>query len=160
MRPIGVFDSGMGGLTVLRALQQALPGQPFIYLGDTARLPYGSKSAQTVCRYALQAARILVERDVQMLVIACNTASAVAIEALAEAFAPMPVLGVVEPGAAAVAASGCAGERVLVLGTESTIAGGAYNREILRRAPSARVAGRAAPLLVALPRKGARTMRW
>ena len=99
--PIGVFDSGVGGLTVLAALRRYLPGEDFIYLGDTARLPYGTKSAATVERYAQQAAGALVARGIKVLVVACNTASATALCALAQEFAPMPVFGVVEPGALA-----------------------------------------------------------
>ena len=120
--PIGVFDSGMGGLTVLRALQRSMPHESFVYLGDTARLPYGSKSPHTVQRYALQAAQILVERNVRALVVACNTASAFALDALQNRYPELPVFGVVEPGAAATldAPPGS----VLVLATESTITGG------------------------------------
>ena len=102
--PIGVFDSGVGGLTVLRALVQALPGEDFVYLGDTARLPYGTKSPQSIRRYALQAAAALQARGVKCLVVACNTASAVALDALIDEFAPVPVVGVLEPGAAAACA--------------------------------------------------------
>lgn len=150
--PIGVFDSGMGGLTVLRALRTALPGESFLYLGDTARLPYGTKSPATVQRYAIQAASILVQRGVKALVIACNTASAVALSALQESFRPLPVLGVVEPGAAAAAAAS-AGE-VLVLATESTVRGGAYQRSLLARRPELRIHARPCPLLVALAEEG------
>ncbi|RMF85568.1 MAG: glutamate racemase, partial [Nitrospirae bacterium] len=100
--PIAVFDSGVGGLTVVRALRARLPGVPLLYLGDTARVPYGTRSAETVRRYALEAARFLLERPAQMVVAACNTVSAVALDALAEAL-PVPVVGVVEPGAAAAA---------------------------------------------------------
>ena len=116
-RPIGVFDSGVGGLTVLRALREALPEESFVYLGDTARLPYGSKSPETVRAYARQTAGLLVARGVKMLVIACNTASAVALESLSEDFSPLPVIGVIEPGAdAAMDVVGPKG-RVLVLAT-------------------------------------------
>src|SRR6516165_5096240 len=98
-RPIGVFDSGMGGLTVMRALMARLPEEPFVYLGDTARLPYGTKSADTVTRYAAQAAQALVKRDIKLLVVACNTASGVALPALEEVLRPTPVIGVIAPGA-------------------------------------------------------------
>ena len=101
--PIGVFDSGMGGLTVLSALAKAMPHEQFIYLGDSARLPYGTKSADTVVRYARQASGELVRRGVKALVVACNTASASALKTLAEDYAPLPVYGVVEPGAQAAA---------------------------------------------------------
>ncbi len=150
--PIGVFDSGMGGLTVLRALRRALPGESFLYLGDTARLPYGTKSSATVQRYATQAASILVHRGVKALVVACNTASAVALAALQASFRPLPVLGVVEPGAAAAAAAS-RGE-VLVLATESTVSGGAYQRWLLARRPELRIHARPCPLLVALAEEG------
>ena len=128
-RPIGVFDSGMGGLTVLRAMEAALPGERFVYLGDTARLPYGTKSAETVQAYALQATQLLLAEGVKMVVIACNTASAVALEALTEALAPVPVIGVIEPGArAGVAAT--RNRRIAVIATEGTVKGGAYARAI------------------------------
>ncbi len=98
-QPIGVFDSGMGGLTVMRALVERLPHESFVYLGDTARLPYGSKSADTVRRYAVQCASALMRHRIKLLVVACNTASATALPALTEALKPIPVLGVIEPGA-------------------------------------------------------------
>lgn len=151
--PIGLFDSGMGGLTVARALRERLPDESLLYLGDTARLPYGSKSPETVCRYATQAARLLVDRGVKMLVIACNTASAVALEHLRREFAPLPVVGVIEPGAAAACAASKTG-RVLVTGTEGTITGGAYARAILALRPSARVESRACAMFVALAEEG------
>ncbi len=151
--PIGVFDSGMGGLTVLRALQAELPGESFIYLGDTARLPYGSKSPGTVERYALQAAEILIDRGIRALVVACNTASAFALQALRERHPELPVFGVVEPGAAA-AAESSRDAHVLVLATESTVSGGAYQRAILGLRPDLKVHARACPLLVALAEEG------
>lgn len=151
--PIGVFDSGMGGLTVLAALRQQLPTEDFIYLGDTARLPYGTKSAVTVQRYAHQAASALVNRGIKALVAACNTASATALDSLARVFAPLPVFGVVEPGALA-ASSAADASGVTVLATESTIAGGAYQRSLLRRQPTLRVLGRACPLWVTLAEQG------
>ncbi|MFO7566350.1 MAG: glutamate racemase [Enhygromyxa sp.] len=152
-RPIGVFDSGVGGLTVLDALRRQLPGEEFLYLGDTARLPYGSKSPETVRRYARQAAGKLVERGVKLLVIACNTASAVAVEDLREAFAPLPVIGVIEPGAEAACAASETGH-VLVLGTEGTVSGGAYQRAMLARRPQLRIDAIACPLFVALAEEG------
>ena len=151
--PIGVFDSGVGGLTVLKALQKELPGEGFIYLGDTARLPYGTKSPTTVQRYALQSAQSLVQRGIKALVVACNTASAVALETLSKIHAPLPVFGVVEPGAAAATAAAKHG-RIAVIATESTIRGGAYQQEILKRLPGARVRGRACSLLVTLAEEG------
>jgi glutamate racemase len=151
--PIGVFDSGVGGLTVLRALAAALPDEDFVYLGDTARLPYGTKSPESIRRYALQAAALLRERGVKCLVVACNTASAVALDDLAREFAPVPVLGVVEPGAAAACAATRTG-RIAVVATESTVRGGAYQQAIWRRLPGAVVATRACPLFVALAEEG------
>lgn len=151
--PIGVFDSGVGGLTVLRALREALPGEDFIYLGDTARLPYGTKSRETVVRYSLQCAGALVERGIGCLVVACNTASAAALPALARHFAALPVIGVLEPGAAAAVAASVSGH-IAVIGTEGTIGGGAYQDAIARLRPAARVAALACPLFVALAEEG------
>src|ERR1700749_4600308 len=96
LNPIGIFDSGMGGLTVMRALKARLPNESFVYLGDTARLPYGTKSADTVTRYAVQASRALMRHDIKMLVVACNTASSVALPTLVESLSPLPVVGVIE----------------------------------------------------------------
>ena len=152
-RPIGIFDSGMGGLTVMRALIAKLPHESFAYLGDTARLPYGTKSADTVERYAVQAAGALMRRDVKLIVVACNTASAVALPALEKALAPIPVIGVVEPGAeAAVAAA--QGGTIAVIGTEGTVKGGAYLRAIHARDASAEVVQQACPLFVPLAEEG------
>jgi glutamate racemase len=151
--PVGVFDSGVGGLTVLRALTAALPHEDFLYLGDTARLPYGTKSPESIRRYALQAAALLRDRGVKCLVVACNTASAVALDDLAAEFEPVPVLGVVEPGAAAACAATRSG-RIAVVATESTVRGGAYQAAIQRCRPGATVAARACPLFVALAEEG------
>ncbi|PRQ04926.1 glutamate racemase [Enhygromyxa salina] len=153
LSPIGVFDSGVGGLTVLAALRERLPNERFLYLGDTARLPYGSKSPDTVRRYARQAAGKLVERGVKLLVIACNTASAVAVDDLAQAFAPLPVIGVVEPGAAAACAATRSGH-VLITGTEGTVSGGAYQRAMLARRPNLKIDAVACPMFVALAEEG------
>lgn len=150
---IGVFDSGMGGLTVLKALTRHLPDASFVYLGDTARLPYGTKSANTVEHYALQAARALRRHDVGLIVIACNTASAVALGPLTQNLAPLPVVGVVEPGAeAGVAAT--RNRHIAVIATESTVRGGAYARAIHAVAPDVRVTQAACPLFVALAEEG------
>lgn len=151
--PIAVFDSGVGGLTVLRALRRRLPRADFVYLGDTARLPYGTKSPDTVRRYALQAAESLRRHDVRALVVACNTASGVALEALAEHWPDVPVVGVVEPGAAAACRRSPAGN-IAVIGTESTIRGGAYQAAIARLRPEARVRARACSVFVALAEEG------
>jgi len=153
MGPIGVFDSGVGGLTVLRALKSALPDDEFIYLGDTARLPYGTKSPETVVRYSLQCAQALVERGIGCLVVACNTASASALDALRVRHPGVPVIGVIEPGArAAVAAS--VSQHIAVIGTEGTIAGGAYQAAIHRLNPAARVDALACSLFVAMAEEG------
>jgi glutamate racemase len=151
--PIGVFDSGVGGLTVLRALREAMPAENFIYLGDTARLPYGTKSAETVVRYSLQCAAVLVKRRVRCLVVACNTASASALGALRAQHPELPVVGVIEPGAeAAVAAS--ESQHIAVIATEGTIAQGAYQTAIHRLNPRARVTSRACSLFVAMAEEG------
>jgi glutamate racemase len=152
-RPIGVFDSGVGGLTVLRALRDALPSEQFIYLGDTARLPYGTKSPQTVARYALQAADALVARAVKALVIACNTASSVALPAMRARFGDLPLIGVVEPGAQAAVEASRSGH-IAVIGTEATVRGGAYQRAITQRRPQSQVQARACQLFVALAEEG------
>jgi glutamate racemase len=151
--PIGVFDSGVGGLTVLRALRQRLPNEQFIYLGDTARLPYGTKSGDSVLRYSIQAAEFLVRQGIKYLVIACNTASSVAVEPLRERFAPMPVIGVIEPGSIAGCAASTSGH-IAVLATEGTVRGGAYQRAITRLEPTAQVKAQACSLFVALAEEG------
>ncbi len=151
---LGVFDSGVGGLTVLRSLISHLPSSHLIYLGDTARLPYGSKSRETVVRYAVSSARFLVEQGAQMLVIACNTASALALEEIRTAVAPIPVVGVIEPGAPAAAALNRTGGAadVLVLATAATVHSGAYARALkVQGLPSVQ---KACPLLVPLVEEG------
>jgi glutamate racemase len=151
--PIGVFDSGVGGLTVLRALREGLPGENFIYLGDTARLPYGTKSAETVLRYSLQCAAALIRRRIRCLVVACNTASASALDALRLHYPTLPIIGVIEPGAqAAVAAS--ASQHIAVIATEGTVGGGAYQTAIHRLNPSAQVTSQACSLFVSLAEEG------
>jgi len=148
---IGVFDSGFGGLTVLRALIDRLPGTRFAFLGDTARLPYGSKSRRTIARYAAQSAEFLVrEQGAEFLVIACNTASALALDAIQDAV-PVPVLGVIEPGAAAALASSRTGD-VLVVATEATVHSHAYAAACQAR--GLRALERACPLLVPLVEEG------
>jgi glutamate racemase len=151
--PIGVFDSGIGGLTVLRALAARLPGEDFLYLGDTARLPYGTKTAATVERYAMQAVEALLRRGVKAVVVACNTASSAALPALAAAHPALPIIGVIEPGATAAVAATRSG-RIAVIATEGTVRGGAYQREILKRRPDAEVTAVAATLFVALAEEG------
>lgn len=151
--PIGVFDSGVGGLTVLRALRAALPERRFIYLGDTARLPYGTKSAESVTRYSVQCAEALVARGIGCLVVACNTASASALGALRARYAHLPVIGVIEPGAAAAVAASRSGH-VAVIGTEGTIGGGAYQAALQRLSPEVRVTAQACSLFVAMAEEG------
>jgi glutamate racemase len=151
--PIGIFDSGMGGLTVMRALKAHLPNENFIYLGDTARLPYGTKSADTVTRYAIQAARALIAHDIKLLVVACNTAAGVALPTLQTAFEPLPVIGVIAPGAEAALAAAPDGP-IAVIATEGTVKGGAYVRAIQGLSPRMPVVQQAAPLLVPLAEEG------
>lgn len=151
-RPIGVFDSGVGGLTVVHALLEALPAEDVLYLGDTGRQPYGTKSAETIVRYSLENAEFLIARDVKMVVVACNSASAVALDAV-RARAGVPVVGVIEPGAAA-AARVSATRRVGVVGTDATIAAGAYTRALRGLAPDVEVYSRSCPLFVPLAEEG------
>ena len=148
-RPIGVFDSGVGGLTVVAALRRRLPEESILYLGDTARLPYGIKTAETVRRYTRRNIEFLVERGVQAVVVACNTASAVALDGLDVG---LPLWGVVEPGARR-AAEASAG-RVGVIGTESTILSDAYPRALRRLRPELEIVSRACPLFVPLVEEG------
>ena len=150
---IGIFDSGVGGLTVLKAIREAMPSENLVYLGDTARLPYGTKSPASIERYATQATAKLLEYDIKMLVVACNTASAVALEALKKQMHPVPVVGVVEPGATAAVESRPGGSH-LVLATEATVRLGAYKSAIEHRDPEARVLEQPCELLVALAEEG------
>ncbi|HUW60707.1 MAG TPA: glutamate racemase [Candidatus Bathyarchaeia archaeon] len=150
--PIGIFDSGVGGLTVFRRLAEYVPGESIIYLGDTARVPYGTKSAGTVIRYARACASLLIDRGVKMLVVACNTASAYALEALREEL-DVPVLGVIEPGAASAVRS-TRNKRVGVIGTAGTISSGQYERAIQRLAPDVQVFSKPCPLFVPLAEEG------
>ncbi len=151
-RAIGIFDSGVGGLTVLKALRQVLPGEQLCYLGDTARVPYGTKSPGTVLRYAQEAAEFLIQQRVKMLVVACNTASAVAVEAIEQRFS-LPVVGVIEPGARKAAAV-TRNRRVGVIGTEGTIRSGAYTRAIHAVDSAIEVFTAACPLFVPLVEEG------
>jgi glutamate racemase len=151
--PIGVFDSGIGGLTVLRALHQQLPQESFLYLGDTARLPYGTKSSNTVIQYASHACQALVEMGVKALVVACNTASAYALPVLQQQFPNIPVLGVIEPGARAAIAASKSG-RIAVIATEATINNKAYEQAILTLKPDAIVSSASCSLFVALAEEG------
>jgi len=153
LKPIGVFDSGVGGLTVLKALREELPNEDLLYLGDTARLPYGTKSPVSISRYACRATRHLQEQGIKLLVVACNTASAVALDALREQMAPMPVIGVVEPGATAAVAAQPKGSH-LVLATEATVRLGAYRHAIEARDGDARIEELACEMLVSLAEEG------
>lgn len=148
---IGIFDSGVGGLTVLGALRDRLPAEDFVYLGDTARLPYGTKSAATVQRYAINSAAHLADHGIKLLVVACNTASSYALDELI-ARSRVPVIGVVEPGARAAAATGA--DRIGVIGTEGTVRSDAYQTALARLAPSVDVDAVACPLLVPLAEEG------
>ena len=151
-RPIGVFDSGLGGLTVVRALRRHLPGEPLLYLGDTARVPYGSKSADTVVRYSRRCAYFLLDRGIKALLVACNTASAYALDALRGELS-IPLLGAVDPGAdEAVAAT--RGGVVGVIGTLGTVRSLSYPRAIRARRPDVQVVQLACPLLVPLVEEG------
>ncbi len=151
-RAIGIFDSGVGGLTVLRELTRALPQEDTIYFGDTARVPYGTKSPDTVIRYAHEIASFLMTRDIKLLVVACNTVSAVALPSLRRLL-PIPVVGVIEPGArraVEVTRSGVVG----VIGTAGTIRSSAYSRAIKRLNPSVSVLAKPCPLFVPLAEEG------
>ena len=150
--PLGVFDSGIGGLTVAHAIFERLPGESVVYFGDTARVPYGPKSPETVRRYSGEILHYLLQRDVKMVVVACNTSTAHALDDLRRR-SPVPVIGVIEPGAkAAVAATGSG--RIGVIGTAGTIASGAYERAVKARRPDATVTSQACPLFVPLIEEG------
>jgi len=149
---IGVFDSGIGGLTVLQAVTALMPSENVMYLGDTARVPYGSKSSETVIKYAIEVADFFVERNVKAIVVACNTTSAMALDVLRARY-DVPVLGVVEPGARA-ALRVTRRRRVGVIGTESTIESGAYARSLRAVDPDVEIFARACPLFVPLAEEG------
>ena len=149
--PIGVFDSGVGGLTVFREIARALPHQPLIYLGDSARVPYGTKSPQTVTRYTLEAANHLMQRGITMLVVACNTATSAALPVLEEKL-PIPVIGVIEPGARAAVAK--THGRIGVIATEGTVKSHAYTNAIRRIDKKVEVIESPAPLFVPLAEEG------
>ena len=151
-RPIGVFDSGLGGLTSVRELFRTLPSESVIYFGDTARLPYGSKSKETVTRFALEIGAFLVRQNVKCLLVACNTASSYALETMQQRL-DIPVVGVIEPAARAAVSTSPHG-RIGVMGTLGTVGSGAYPAAIARRAPGAAVISRACPLFVPLIEEG------
>ena len=152
MRPIGVFDSGLGGLTVVKALRDLLPHEEIFYIGDTARLPYGSKSATTVERYSFEIADMLLAENAKMIVVACNTASAIALPHL-QAKLSVPVIGVIQPGAAA-AASATKNGHVGVIGTRATIKSCAYETALRAVDKNLQIIARACPLLVPLIEEG------
>jgi glutamate racemase len=151
-KAIGIFDSGIGGLTVLKEIAAKLPQENLIYLGDTARVPYGIRSPETVTRYSFENTNFLLSREIKLLVVACNTASAISLEAVKKEY-PLPVIGVLEPGARAAAAA-TKTRRVGVIGTEATIASGAYEKAIKRIAPDITVHSLACPLFVSLAEEG------
>jgi glutamate racemase len=151
-RPIAVFDSGAGGLTVAAEILRRLPGEDLLYLGDTARVPYGTRSVDTIIRYALECVRFLLRHDPKALVVACNTVSAIALEPIAS-ICPVPVVDVVRPGARAAVDFTRSG-RIGVVATEATVRSGAYRRRILELRPGAEVFESAAPLLVPIVEEG------
>jgi glutamate racemase len=161
-RPIGVFDSGLGGLTAVRELFRVLPGESVAYFGDTARVPYGSKSRETVTRFSLEIARFLTRRDIKCLLVACNTASSYALDTLKSRF-EIPVVGVIDPAAGVAVTGGGHGvpvaggsppPRIGVIGTQATVASGAYARALAQLAPGTTVVSRACPLFVPLIEEG------
>ncbi|MFQ5512318.1 MAG: glutamate racemase [Candidatus Krumholzibacteriia bacterium] len=149
---IGVFDSGIGGLTVLRELLERLPAENFVYFGDTARVPYGNKSSETVLKFSRENVSFLMDQGVKFVVVACNTASAEAVPVLQEEF-PVPLVGVIEPGVRA-ATRVSRSSRIGVIGTAGTVRSGAYQKGIQTMAPKARVTARACPLFVPLVEEG------
>jgi glutamate racemase len=150
--PIGVFDSGIGGLTVVRGLRSRLPGESIVYFGDTARLPYGTKSAETITRFAVEDAEFLVSRGVKLVIAACHSASSVALPELSRCLS-VPVLGVIEPGARALVAATHSG-RVAVIGTGATIRAGAYEQAIRKLCSDVEIVAKATPLFVPLAEEG------
>ena len=151
-RPIGVFDSGVGGLTVVSQMRRMLPGESLIYFGDLARLPYGSKSKQSIIEFSHQIMRFLISQDVKAVIIACGTASSNSLKEMQDSY-PLPVMGVVEPGAQA-AAGKTRNKRVGVIGTEATVSSGAYQRLLTVLDPEIQVVSRACPLFVSLVEEG------
>lgn len=151
--PIGIFDSGLGGLTVYKALRRLLPGENFIYFGDTARVPYGTKSRAAVVAFSKEIAGYLLARGVKFLVVACNTASSLALEEVRR-LSPAPVMGVIEPGAAAALDGLPRGGRVLVIGTTATVNSRAYSAAVGALRPDAKITEKACPLFVPLVEEG------
>lgn len=151
-RPIGVFDSGIGGLTVLQEIMEKLPGEDIIYFGDTARIPYGTRSKETVVKYAFQCIKFLMKRDIKAIVIACNTATAYALEEAKKNF-DIPIIGVIEPGANG-AISATKNNKIGVIGTAGTINSESYQKRIRRLLPSSEVIGISCPLFVPIVEEG------
>ena len=151
-QPIGIFDSGVGGLTVYKAIKRAFPAENIIYFGDTARVPYGPKSENTIIEYSIQNARFLLQKDIKILVVACNTSSAVALPEL-EKITDIPIIGVIKPGAKS-AAESTINNRIGVTGTEGTIRSEAYNKAIKAILPEAEIFSCACPLFVPLVEEG------
>lgn len=152
-RPIGVFDSGLGGLTVVRELKRLMPGERIIYLGDTARCPYGGRSEETIKTFGMQDARFLMEHDIKLLIVACNTVSSVALDHIERSIKDIPVIGVVMPGARA-AVLRTAERKIGIIGTAATVRAGAYTRAIQSLEPAMKVYGKACPLFVPLVEEG------
>jgi glutamate racemase len=151
-RPIGVFDSGLGGLTVVKELMFELPCESIVYFGDTARIPYGTRSKGTIIKYSTQCIRFLLSKNIKAVVIACNTASSIALDAMKEAF-DIPIMGVIEPGAAA-AVKATRNNKVGIIGTEATVQSGSYSRAIARIHPGVQTCGIACSLFVPIVEEG------
>jgi glutamate racemase len=152
-KPVGVFDSGVGGLTVVRELLREVPGERIIYIGDTARYPYGSRSKEAVCRMAEECIKVLVEQDIKMMVMACNTATAFAFDYLSKLYQDIPFVGVVDPCVEAVGAAVKEGQ-VGIIGTEGTVSGGIYEKRLKQMCPDIEPVPKACPLLVPLAEEG------
>jgi len=154
-RPIGVFDSGLGGLTSVQELHRQLPEEKVIYYGDTARTPYGSKSPETIVKFATQIVDYLVGRNTKMIIIACNTVTALALDSFRERYPSIPIIGVIEPTVKKVVADGC--KRVGVIATKATIGSDVYGRELRSMSPGIEVFSTACPAIVPLVEEGLRT---
>ncbi|MFQ5684368.1 MAG: glutamate racemase [Candidatus Binatia bacterium] len=151
-RPIGVFDSGIGGLTVLQRIMEVLPREDTVYLGDTARSPYGTKSVETVQRYSFENAEFLIEKGVKLIVVACNTSTAIALDSLKEHFS-VPIIGVIDPGVRG-ALERTRNKKIGVIGTAATMQSGAYTKALKAQGPGVEVYSRACPLFVPLVEEG------
>lgn len=151
-RPIGVFDSGIGGLTVLKEIMEQLPGEDIVYFGDTARIPYGSRSKETVIKYVIQSFKFLMTKNIKAIVIACNTATSLALEESQQEF-DIPIIGVVDPGVKASVAT-TKNNSIGIIGTEGTINSGAYQKKIRKELPNAEIIGVSCPLFVPIVEEG------